>query len=251
VEAVLDVAGISARLKIKDFLPVLLHRMQTQDLTAKRFLYKMGSILKRIPRKIFLVIVCVFLATSVANANRFSPSILGASFVSQTSVIHVPGNYSTIQAAVNAASPGDTISVASGVYYENVIVNKSLKILGENNTDTIVRGVLANFTFRSTIEVRADSVEISGLTVRNGYSGIYLNGSKYCNIHGNILTATAQGGGISLSHSSDNTIANNTAIDNGVPGDLGGSVGINVEYSNSNLISGNLITKISLAQLAY
>lgn len=42
------------------------------------------------------------------------------------SVIRVPGDYSTIQAAVEAANSGDTIEVAAGVYCENVnIVGKS------------------------------------------------------------------------------------------------------------------------------
>jgi nitrous oxidase accessory protein len=195
-------------------------------------------------RRVFFVVVCVFLMASFASVRLVTSCASNVSTpISQDSVIHVPGDYSTIQAAINAASPGDTISIASSVYYENVIVNKTVKIMGENSTNTIVRGVVANITFTPTIEVRADDVEISGITARNGFSGIYLNGSNYCNIHGNILTATAWGGGISLSHSSNNTIANNVAIDNGVPGDLGGGVGIYAAYSNSNLISGNLITK--------
>jgi len=42
--------------------------------------------------------------------------------------IYVPDDYLTIQAMVNAASPGDTIIVYPGTYTENVDVNKSLTI---------------------------------------------------------------------------------------------------------------------------
>jgi len=46
--------------------------------------------------------------------------------------IYVPADYSTIQEAVNAANPGDTIIVASGTYNEMISINKPLTLLGAN-----------------------------------------------------------------------------------------------------------------------
>ena len=45
---------------------------------------------------------------------------------------NVPGDHPTIQAAINAASNGDIISVAPGIYRENITLNKFLSIRGAN-----------------------------------------------------------------------------------------------------------------------
>ena len=38
-----------------------------------------------------------------------------------------PGNYSTIQNAIDAANPGNTIYVYSGTYIENILIDKTLR----------------------------------------------------------------------------------------------------------------------------
>ena len=54
--------------------------------------------------------------------------------------IKVPFDYSTIQAAINAAINGDTISVNNGTYNENIIINKGIKLIGESVGGTIING---------------------------------------------------------------------------------------------------------------
>jgi hypothetical protein len=42
------------------------------------------------------------------------------------SILRVPQDFETIQEAINNSTAGDTIFVSSGLYYEHVIVNKTV-----------------------------------------------------------------------------------------------------------------------------
>lgn len=56
---------------------------------------------------------------------------LASAISGSAAVLHVPADYSTIQAAVDAAASGDEIQIASGVYTNQVvIVNKNLTLSG-------------------------------------------------------------------------------------------------------------------------
>ncbi len=86
----------------------------------------------------------------------------------------MPDDYETIQAAVDAASSGDTIIVRDGTYIENIGVNRSLTIQSENGPDsTIVRAEDPGY---DVFNVTADPVAISGFTAEGetGAVGIAL-----------------------------------------------------------------------------
>ena len=51
------------------------------------------------------------------------------------------GNYTTIQSAIDDANSGDTVFVYSGIYFENVIVNKTISLTGEDRNSTIIDGL--------------------------------------------------------------------------------------------------------------
>ena len=120
------------------------------------------------------------------------------------SIIIVPcinlrtGNlYFTIQDAINNALDGDTISVAPGTYYENLVVSRNINIIGVGKDTTIIDGQQKGPV--STINDGAAT--IIGFTIRNGKAerggGIFNNGAtltlKDSTVAGNTAT---YGGGI-------------------------------------------------------
>ena len=82
----------------------------------------------------------------------------------------VPGDYETIQSAVDAAEPGDLVLIDEGVYHEAVIVQTdNIVIRGMDRNGVILDGEHAE-GFENGIIVFSNGVAIENLTVRN-YTG--------------------------------------------------------------------------------
>lgn len=107
-------------------------------------------------------------------------------------VWHVPGDFPTIQAAVDAAAEGDTILVAPGIYVEHVVVSKSHLTLrgagpispverpGDSAAENVVldgtgvNGLGIGIHVLGTAAVPVTDVQISNFEVRNYERGISL-----------------------------------------------------------------------------
>ena len=116
--------------------------------------------------------------------------------------------YNSIQDAISsfATNKGDIIQVRPGTFNENVIVNKSVELLGGSNGTTVISG-LDNGT---ALTIVADNVTVSGFTVTNsGFpsaslgTGLLLENAHNCTIIGNIITGNFVG--VFLQDSAENT----------------------------------------------
>ena len=143
-------------------------------------------------------------------------------------------SYTTIQAAIDDASPGDEIHVNSGTYYENVIVNKQLTLRG---VDTGAGMPVVNAGGSGhVIILSTDGITLEGFTVTNsGYwpaAGIYVSIENNV-IRGNIVSFNSVG--IFLDNTIDNTIESNNVINNN-------DIGIRLLYSDINTVRNNEVS---------
>jgi hypothetical protein len=77
------------------------------------------------------------------------------------------GNFTSIQDAINAASPGDTIFVGPGTYTEDVVVNKDVTLLGFHSGDPGTdpsRGTNETI-LQGTFDITANGVTIDGFVI--------------------------------------------------------------------------------------
>ena len=143
----------------------------------------------------------------------------------------------TIQEGINNVSVGGTVNVFNGTYYENVVINKTIDLIGEDRNTTIIDGGRNG----NVIKIKDNRINISGFTIKKsgwtdqtGPAGIDVR-SNYNTITGNIILNNSIGIQLLEDSPSNNTITGNNISSNNYCGILLG-------YSSNNTITGNNIS---------
>ena len=115
---------------------------------------------------------------------------------------------SSIQTALNAATEGDTVYVAAGIYYEHIVFNgsKNVELVGEDSSNTIIDAQQQNVVMNISQAQTSETI-IKNFTLMNGITPGEATG--------------LEGGGISINNASP-TIENIQVKNN-----LGNGIGLN------------------------
>ena len=198
-------------------------------------------------------------------------ALLALCFADKASAVTVnvcpTGAVKTVQDGVNAAVAGDTVSVCAETFREQVVIAKSLKLVGAGTAQTtiILPRPVANSQDVVTVDGAGVNVEISGFTIKGlapsaecaplgtvyTLSGVYVRGGANANIHDNVITGMRgdpldgcqKGSGIRVGRAASTTagtatITNNTITDYQKTGIIVDGAG------SAATITGNTITGV-------
>ena len=156
------------------------------------------------------------------------PFILLFSFLSATT-INIPSDYTTIQEGIDASVDGDTVLIAQGTYYENLILEKEIVLTSHaindnldsewinngNINETIISGAQepTNPNYGSCLIIRDGNIQpvIIGLTFQDGI-GTAMVENDTCEL---VVQRPERSGGAILIYKAYPTIMYNRFIDNG------------------------------------
>jgi len=159
------------------------------------------------------------------------------SFVQGATVTVCPSgcDYSSIKAAVFAASPGDVVEVQSGRYYDHLKIEKQIELRGVDSGKGMP--ILDATGSGSPITISTDGVVVDGLRLLNGgpdsagilvlsnecvirdndasnnYIGIHMVGCKNCTVQGNVASSNLEYG-LRMDGCSGNLVFDNEMMNN-------------------------------------
>jgi parallel beta-helix repeat protein len=175
---------------------------------------------------IFLGVVFLFIGMSFTSISGIQINNQIRQSYSRSNILYVggsgPGNYTTIQSAIDDASNGDTVYVYddSSPYLEkNILINKPIKLIGEDKNTTIIEGDFE--VFSNIIKITADCVTVNGFNIQKSGAGVE-----------NSLFDT--GAGVNVIDADNIQITNNIIQNNLGPG-------VRFHNSSNSIIKENLI----------
>lgn len=92
--------------------------------------------------------------------------------------------YNSINEAIEHVKINGTVNVASGNYFENVKIDKPLRLVGDHIAATVIQGTDIN---SDVVNIAVSDVTIKGFTIKNGDCGIHVYNGSNCSLIDNSI----------------------------------------------------------------
>lgn len=184
----------------------------------------------------------VWLSSAPAGA---VPPPAGATVVGTASPTCPSPSFATVQPAITAAAPGDTIYICAGTYAGPISVNKDLTLLGSQwgvdartgRTDTAAETALTGPGNIITITLPAASVTVDGFTLTGGATGIFaVAGSSDFTFTNNVVTGNHVGFNFNATGPAPTEVTQNRFVENNLAGPNSGTSVFVTNGTVSNLL---------------
>ena len=169
--------------------------------------------------------------------------------------LRVPSQFTSIQAAIDSAKPGDSVIVSAGLYTENIVLKSGVTVQGCGADACVIQGDGSTATVVGNQLIATATIDGFTITGGAGFTvpwsenrvmggGVFADASNINIGHNHIITNRAQiGGGIALMNSRfnivSNTISSNQATTaNPASFNIGGGIYL---FDSTGEVSGNQI----------
>lgn len=197
-------------------------------------------------KKVITIFICTLLAiTYYSGCLEKNPQNGKPNNIEKPMIIHIDDdydNYTTgwgidhfnkIQDGINNINESGTIYIYNGIYSENIDINKTIKLIGEDKFHTIINKLNNN----ETLKITSNNCTIQNISITNNTYNI---GIKIISNNNTLINNIIDGNlnGVSIETKSDNVISDNIISNS--------NDGINLKNTRNTTINNNDIIKNSL-----
>jgi parallel beta-helix repeat protein len=150
---------------------------------------------------------------AIRESSKFGNSTAYIDQVIGYDCIRVPEDFPTIQQGIDAAAPGQGVYVSPDrTYFESIVINKTLELIGGNDSmHAVIDGHFNSAQALNGISIvgpNATDIQVHGFIIRNSDAdGIFLSGSSI-RIYDNVVD-NSRGDGVHVA-GPKNSVQNNT-----------------------------------------
>ena len=198
-------------------------------------------------KKVAIVLVVLLFTINLSGCINETPSVDEANTYEEPENVYVDDNYDkntsgwgidhfdSIQDGIKNVSENGTVYVNNGTYYENIVINKSINIIGEDKEATIINGNkegnvvsiieayctiqnmnISNAGSNSGVKILSNSNTLTNNTFYDNYYGIWIDSKSENKISNNIFSNNFNG--IKLRRVSETIITKNQILTNTMEG---------------------------------